>query len=90
VIGDVTDLPSWNSPQAARVSRFGTDLMAAAECELAPFHGGACADAYHALNGADGRTAIQAYLVDGTHLDQAGHTRVAQVLAGLGYAPLVP
>jgi lysophospholipase L1-like esterase len=89
VLGDVVD-PGWDSPEAARVARFGTGLMTAAQCELAGFHGGACADVYHALNGVDGTSSAQSYLVDGTHLNQAGHRRVEQVLAALGYAPLVP
>jgi lysophospholipase L1-like esterase len=89
VLGDTVD-PGWDTPEAARVARRGNGLMATAACELAGFHGGRCADAYHALNGADGTTSAQAYLVDGTHLNQDGHRNVAQVLADLGYEPLLP
>jgi hypothetical protein len=89
VLGDTVD-PGWDTPEAARVARRGNSLMTAAQCELAGFHGGRCADAYHTLNGADGTASAQAYLVDGTHLNQDGHRKVAQVLADLGYTPLVP
>jgi lysophospholipase L1-like esterase len=89
VIGDTGD-PGWDTPEARGVARRGNTLMTAAQCEIAGFHGGACADAYHALNGADGTASAQGFLVDGTHLNQAGHRRVAQLLADLGYGPLAP
>jgi lysophospholipase L1-like esterase len=89
VLGDAVD-PGWDTPETAAVARRGNGLLAAAECELAGFHGGACADVYHALNGADGRTSAQPFLVNSTHLNQAGHREVASLLAGLGYAPLAP
>jgi lysophospholipase L1-like esterase len=87
VIGDQTD-PGWHTPEAARVARRGNSLMTRAQCEIAGFHSGICADVYHALNGPDGRDSAQEYLIDGTHLNQTGHRRVARLLAELGYAPL--
>lgn len=87
LIGDEVD-PGWNTPKAARVSRRSIDLLAHAQCEVVGFHGGRCADAYHALNGPHGTKPPQQYLVDGTHLNQKGHQLIAQTLADLGYAPL--
>jgi lysophospholipase L1-like esterase len=89
VIADVTD-PGWKTPQSAHVSRRADSLMASAQCEIAGFHAGSCADVYHAVNGMDGTTPAQPFLVDGTHLNQAGHRLVARTLAHLGYSPLSP
>jgi lysophospholipase L1-like esterase len=89
VIGDTGD-PGWDTPEGRRVARRGNDLLSAAQCEDVGFHGGACADLHRAFNGADGTSSPQAFLADGTHMNQAGHQRTAELLAGLGYAPLVP
>ena len=90
-IGDTID-PGWNSPQAARISRRGTDLMVRAQCEVTHFHGGRCADVYHAINGPHGtRAPERRYVVnEGPHLSQKGHQLVARTLANLGYSPLMP
>ncbi len=87
-IGDTVD-PGWNSPSAVRPTVLGTRLLASAQCEVAHFRGGRCADVYHALNGRSGTKAAGPYLAsDHTHLNQQGHRLVAKVLARLGYAPL--
>ena len=89
-IGDTVD-PGWNSPESARRTRFANDLFAHAQCEVVRFHGGRCADVYHAMNGRRGTRAAGRYFAgDYTHLNQEGHRLVARTLANLGYAPLVP
>jgi lysophospholipase L1-like esterase len=89
-IGDTVD-PHWNSPQAARTSRRANDLMVRAQCEVTRFHGGRCADVYHAVTGPSGMRVPEPYLVsDQTHLNQKGHRLVARTLANLGYSPLMP
>src|SRR4051812_2205107 len=89
IIDDTGD-PGWDTPDGRRVAKRGNTLMTTAQCELAGFHGGRCADALHALNGPDVDASPQSYLVDGTHLNQAGHRQVARLLADLGYSPLLP
>jgi hypothetical protein len=87
-IGDTVD-PGWNSPQAIAPTVRGNDLMVNAQCEVAGFHGGRCADIYHIMNGPNGRHSAQAYLLgDCTHLNQRGHNAAAAALIKLGLAPL--
>jgi lysophospholipase L1-like esterase len=59
------------------------------QCWIAAEHGGQCADVYYVLDGPNGTADAKAFLGDDhTHLNQQGHQRVADVLAGLGFAPL--
>jgi lysophospholipase L1-like esterase len=78
------------SGTAGRASTEAADrAFVATQCWVASFHGGLCADEYHALNGPLGTVDAAPFLVsDHTHLSQAGHQKVAEVLAALGYAPL--
>lgn len=63
----------------------------AAQCWVVREHGGDCADVYHALNGKDGAHDAAPFLVqDHTHFNQAGHQRIADLLAQLGFAPFAP
>jgi lysophospholipase L1-like esterase len=89
VIDDTGD-PGWDTPDGRRVAKRGNTLMTSAQCELAGFHGGRCADVLHTFNGPGVDASAQRYLVDGTHLNQAGHRQVARLLADLGYSPLLP
>jgi GDSL-like lipase/acylhydrolase family protein len=92
-IGDTID-PGWGTPEAARKTALGTDLMVNDQCEVARFHGGRCADLYHAMNGPKGTNPAGRYLVttpDGyPHLNQRGHQLVADDLIAIGLAPLHP
>ena len=88
-IGDTVD-PSWNSPAAIAPTIRGNDLMVHAQCEVAYFHGGKCADIYHVINGPHGDRSPAAYLdpVGYTHLGRRGHRAAAAALIKLGLAPL--
>ena len=87
-IGDTVD-PGWNSPESARRTRFANDLFAHAQCEVVRFHGGRCADVYHAMNGRRGTRAAGPYFAgDYTHLNQEGHRLVARTLANRAMPPL--
>jgi lysophospholipase L1-like esterase len=86
-IGDSVD-PGWDSPSVIRPTKLGNDLFVKAQCEVVHFHGGKCADVYHALNGPNGTRSAGRYLSDWAHLDQRGHRLVASVLIKLGLAPL--
>jgi hypothetical protein len=88
-IGDNVD-PGWNFPAAVPPTIRGNDMMVHAQCEVAGFHGGRCADIYHVLNGPNGNKPATAYL-DGqgyTHLNELGHKTAAAALIKLGLAPL--
>ena len=65
-------------------------MMVHAQCEVAGFHGGRCADIYHVLNGPSGNKPAAAYLDPQgyTHLNQLGHKAAAAALIKLGLAPL--
>lgn len=88
-IGDTVD-PSWNSPTAIPPTIRGNDMMVHAQCEVAGFHGGRCADIYHVLNGPSGNKPAAAYLDPHgyTHLNQLGHKAAAAALIKLGVLPL--
>ena len=61
----------------------------AAQCWVVLEQGGQCADIYHALNGSAGTSDAAPFLVaDHTHFNQAGHQRIADVLAKVGFDPL--
>ncbi len=60
-----------------------------AACWVVESHGGSCLDVFHLLNGPAGTADAGPYLgPDHTHLNQAGSQRIADGLAGLGFAPL--
>ena len=86
-IGDPVD-PGWDSPSVISPTELGNDLFAKSQCEIVHFHGGRCADVYHAMNGPKGARSAGPYLSDWAHLNQRGHRLVARVLIGLGFAPL--
>ena len=88
-IGDDVD-PTWNLPQAVEPTTYNVARMARLQCGAARRHGGLCADAWHALNGRDGRRSAQRFLnpADDTHLTQRGHDRIAELVTALGFAPL--
>lgn len=61
------------------------DLMVKAQCEIVRYHGGRCADIYHAFNGQNGMEGAGPYLAeDYTHLNQRGHRVAADLLLRLG------
>ena len=82
--------PTWNLPSAIEPSTYNVARMADVQCRAAARHGGLCADAWHALNGRDGRRSAQRFLnpADDTHLTQRGHDVVARLVIGLGFDPL--
>jgi lysophospholipase L1-like esterase len=87
-IGDTVD-PGWNSPAAVAATIRGDDMMVHAQCEVARFHGGRCADIYHVMNGPHANEPAAAYLAqDYTHLNRRGHEAAAAALIKLGLAPL--
>ena len=58
-------------------------------CQAARAHHTACADIYHAFNGAHGTQFDGPYVAaDHVHPSLAGEQLIAQVLQNLGYAPL--
>ncbi len=60
-------------------------------CAAATLNGFLCADIYHAFNGPDGLTPSGNLLArDYTHPSELGNSRIAGVLADLGYAPIWP
>ena len=62
-----------------------TDLV----CRVAPEHGAKCADFLHEFNGKDGTADAAALLgPDHLHPSLAGRQRIADMLMGLGLAPL--
>ncbi|MFO7530176.1 MAG: acyl-CoA thioester hydrolase/BAAT C-terminal domain-containing protein [Marinobacter sp.] len=59
-------------------------------CKVAQANGFTCADIYHAFNGPGGdTTAVDLLAPDTIHPSDKGNEVIAQVLADLGYAPLV-
>jgi lysophospholipase L1-like esterase len=87
-IGDTVD-PGWDSPAAVAATIRGDDMMVHAQCEVARFHGGRCADIYHVMNGPHANEPAAAYLAqDYTHLNRRGHEAAAAALIKLGPAPL--
>jgi lysophospholipase L1-like esterase len=61
------------------------DAWNVAQCAAAAASGFICVDSYHALNGADGRTALGDRVSDDyTHLSQKGHDEVAELLTEAG------
>jgi GDSL-like Lipase/Acylhydrolase family len=89
-LGDLVD-PTWNEPAAIEPTTYNVSQMMDVQCDLASQHGGMCADAYSALNGADRQQSAQPYLNarDATHPNQDGHDKIAAVVIGLGFEPLV-
>jgi lysophospholipase L1-like esterase len=67
------------------------DAWNAMICKAAQDNGFTCADIYHAFNGPDGLTSALDFIANDTvHPSDRGNEVIAQVLADLGYAPLVP
>lgn len=79
--------PAEATEPSARADR----AMADAQCWVVESHGGRCVDALTLLNGPSGTSDAAPYLAsDHTHLSDAGALRVADALAALGVAPLIP
>jgi lysophospholipase L1-like esterase len=82
---------SGTPPAATDATRIFLDAWSAMICQAAKSNGFTCADIYHAYNGSDGRTpAVDLLAKDTVHPSDKGNEVIAQVLADLGYAPLVP
>lgn len=88
----------WNSQPDAEVlpdemvkARDLLDAWNTMLCQAAEENGFACADIYHAFNGADGLTPAPDLIASGNiHPSDKGNEVIAEVLSNLGYAPLVP
>jgi lysophospholipase L1-like esterase len=90
-IGWIGDAGETNPPEATDATRVVLDAWNAMICETAQENGFACADIYHAFNGAAGLTPSGDLLArDYTHPSDKGNEVIARVLGDLGYAPLVP
>jgi hypothetical protein len=80
-------------PEATNPTRLVLDAWSAMICRAAQANGFTCADTYHAFNGPDGLKPIAGVLTTSKangHPNDKGNEVIAQVLADLGYAPLVP
>lgn len=88
---DAVRATTATSPAAAwTATRLGLDAWNATLCKAATASGFVCADIYHAFNGPDGLTPSGDLLgADYTHPSDKGNAKIADVLAALGYAPLV-
>jgi lysophospholipase L1-like esterase len=90
----VTVFDDWigepGTPAAALAPTEAADrAFVAAQCWDVAEHGGRCADAYRALNGAHGTADAAPFLVaDHTHLNASGHRQIADALDALGFDPL--
>ncbi len=91
-IGDPNDNnPNDLSLTAKNATHEVLDAWGAMICKAAQSNGFTCADIYHAFNGPDGfKPAGDLLGFDYTHPSDKGNEVIAQVLADLGYAPLVP
>gem|GEM_PF-1035070 len=79
-------------PEATNPTRALFDAWSAMICKAAQSNGFTCADTYHAFNGPDGLKPIAGDLTASkmnSHPSDKGNEVIAQVLADLGYAPLV-
>jgi hypothetical protein len=80
-------------PEATNATRAVYDAWTAMVCKAAEANGFSCADTYHAFNGPDGLKLAAGVLTASKmngHPSDKGNEVIAQVLADLGYAPLVP
>jgi lysophospholipase L1-like esterase len=80
-------------PEATNPTRLVLDDWSAMTCKAAEANGFTCADTYHAFNGPDGLKSIAGILTASRangHPSDKGNEVIAQVLADLGYAPLMP
>jgi lysophospholipase L1-like esterase len=80
-------------PEATNPTRLVLDDWSAMTCKAATANGFGCADTYHAFNGSDGLKPIAGLLTASKangHPSDKGNEVIAQALADLGYAPLVP
>jgi acyl-CoA thioesterase-1 len=76
-------------PGGDAASKYVVDTYSAAICQVAQANHAACADIYHAFNGAHGTQFDGPYVAgDHVHPSAAGQQLIAHVLQSLGYAPL--
>ena len=76
-------------PGGDAASKYVVDTYSTVICQAARAHHTACADIYHAFNGAHGTQFDGPYVAaDHVHPSLAGEQLIAQVLQNLGYAPL--
>jgi acyl-CoA thioesterase-1 len=76
-------------PGGDAASKYVVDTYSTVICTVARAHQAACADIYHAFNGARGTRFDGPYVAaDHVHPSAAGQQLIAQVLRSLGYAPL--
>jgi lysophospholipase L1-like esterase len=74
---------------ARAASKSVLDGFATAVCVVARARAARCGDVYHAFNGSNGRhEAVGLLAADHDHASQAGHSAIARLLAGFGFAPL--
>lgn len=78
-------------PEATNPTHAIFDSWSAMICKAAEANGFGCADTYHAFNGPDGLKPAGELMASKTnsHPSDKGNEVIAQVLADLGYAPLV-
>jgi CubicO group peptidase (beta-lactamase class C family) len=79
-------------PEATNATRAVYDAWSAMVCKASEANGFSCADTYHAFNGPDGLKLAAGVLTASKmngHPSDRGNEVIAQVLADLGYAPLV-
>jgi lysophospholipase L1-like esterase len=86
------ELIAFIGPGAEALSKKYTRALDEETCASARAHGLLCGDAYHAFNGPTGDDNLftKGLLADGSHPSIKGHKLIADVLRGLGYAPLRP
>jgi lysophospholipase L1-like esterase len=76
-------------PGGDTASKYVVDTYSTVICQVAHAHRAACADIYHAFNGAHGTQFDGPYVAaDHVHPSAAGQQLIAYVLQNLGYAPL--
>jgi acyl-CoA thioesterase-1 len=76
-------------PGGDAASKYVVDTYSTVICTVARAHRAACADIYHAFNGAHGTRFDGHYVAaDHVHPSAAGQQLIARVLQNLGYAPL--
>jgi lysophospholipase L1-like esterase len=86
------ELIAFLGPGAEALSKKYTQALDEQTCASAQAHGLLCGDVYHAFNGPTGLDNLftKGLLADFDHPSVKGHALIAEVLRGLGYAPLRP